>query len=180
MKVFVKNMRGQALMPCSQRKARILLEQKKAKIVGYKPFTIQLTYAIAITGVESIKENPNDTFFVKQFRKKKRSLHEATPRKGRKTPNVTQKRNSKNTKESRGWYLNDEVICFGQRGWISGFTGSTAAYVTNRNGEYIHASNKNYKHVNLSGLKLISHNANWRYVVAFISPHDGRLLPIGS
>lgn len=32
-------------MPCSQRKARILLEQKKAKIVGYKPFTIQLTYA---------------------------------------------------------------------------------------------------------------------------------------
>lgn len=45
MKVFVKNMRGQALMPCSQRKARILLKQKKAKIVGYKPFTIQLCYA---------------------------------------------------------------------------------------------------------------------------------------
>ena len=31
-------------MPCSQRKARILLKQKKAKIVSYKPFTIQLTY----------------------------------------------------------------------------------------------------------------------------------------
>ena len=45
MRVFVKNMRGQALMPCSQRKARLLLKQKKAKIVGYKPFTIQLTYA---------------------------------------------------------------------------------------------------------------------------------------
>ena len=45
MRVFVKNMRGQALMPCSQRKARLLLKQKKAKIVGYKPFTIQLCYA---------------------------------------------------------------------------------------------------------------------------------------
>ena len=46
MRVFVKNMRGQALMPCSQRKARILLKQKKAKIVSYKPFSrIQLCYA---------------------------------------------------------------------------------------------------------------------------------------
>ena len=32
-------------MPCSQRKARLLLKKKKAKIVGYKPFTIQLCYA---------------------------------------------------------------------------------------------------------------------------------------
>lgn len=32
-------------MPCTQRKARLLLKQKKAKIIGYKPFTIQLTYA---------------------------------------------------------------------------------------------------------------------------------------
>ena len=32
-------------MPCSQGKARLLLKQGKAKIVGYKPFTIQLTYA---------------------------------------------------------------------------------------------------------------------------------------
>ena len=32
-------------MPCSQRKTRILLKQKRAKIVGYKPFTIQLCYA---------------------------------------------------------------------------------------------------------------------------------------
>lgn len=45
MKVFVKNMRGQALMPCSQRKARILLKENKAKIISYKPFAIQLTYA---------------------------------------------------------------------------------------------------------------------------------------
>lgn len=42
MRVFVKNMRGEPLMPCNQRKARLLLKEGKAKIVDYKPFTIQL------------------------------------------------------------------------------------------------------------------------------------------
>ena len=121
--------------------------------------------AIAITGIESIKENPEECFWIKQFRKKKRSLHEATPRKGRKVKNVEAKRNSKNTKQLNDWYLNDEVICFGQRGWISGFSGTSSAYVTNRNGEYIRIPSKNYKQVNLSDLKPISHNANWQYVV---------------
>ena len=122
--------------------------------------------AIAITGIESIKENPKECFWVKQFRKKKRSLHEATPRKGRKVKNVEAKRNSKNTKHLRGLFLNDEVICFGQRGWISGFTGTSSAYVKNRNDEYIQIPNKSYKQVSLSSLELISHNANWQYVVA--------------
>lgn len=122
--------------------------------------------AIAITGIESIKENINECFWIKQFRKKKRSLHEAIPRKGRKCKNTEAKRNSKNTKQLRGWFLNDEVICFGQRGWISGFTGTSSAYVTNRNGEYIQALGKSYKQVNLSSLKLVSHNANWQYIVA--------------
>lgn len=43
-RVFVLNMRGNALMPTIQRKARILLKEKKAKIVKYNPFTIQLNY----------------------------------------------------------------------------------------------------------------------------------------
>lgn len=122
--------------------------------------------AIAITGVERIKENSTDVFYIKQFRKKKRSLHEATPRKGRKCKNIEAKRNSKNTKQLRGWNLNDEVICFGQRGWISGFTGTSSAYVTNHNGEYIQIPDKSYKQVSLGSLELISHNANWQYVVA--------------
>ena len=122
--------------------------------------------AIAITGVESIKENPNDVFFVKQFRKKKRSLHEATPRKGRKSPNVTQKRNSKNMKELRGWHLNDEVTCFGKRGWISGFTGTSSAYIVDGNGQYIQMPNKNYKQVTLSNVARTCHNNTWQYFVA--------------
>lgn len=44
-RVFVLNMRGEPLMPCSQRKARILLKEGKAIINKYNPFTIQLTYA---------------------------------------------------------------------------------------------------------------------------------------
>ena len=42
--VFVINKNGEALMPCSNRKARLLLKSKKAKIVSYKPFTIRLCY----------------------------------------------------------------------------------------------------------------------------------------
>ena len=122
--------------------------------------------AIAITNIDNIKENVNQIFYIKQFRKKKRSLHEATPRKGRKFPNVTQKRNNKNTKELRGWYLNDEVACFGKRGWISGFTGTSSAYIVDGNRQYIQMPNKNYKQVNLSYVTKICHNNTWRYFVA--------------
>ncbi len=38
-------MRGEPLMPCSPRKARILLRDNKAKVVKRDPFTIQLKYA---------------------------------------------------------------------------------------------------------------------------------------
>ena len=39
MRVFVLNMRGEPLMPCSQRKARLLLKSNKAVIYKYNPFT---------------------------------------------------------------------------------------------------------------------------------------------
>lgn len=122
--------------------------------------------AVAITGIENIKENSTAVFFVKQFRKKKRSLHEATPRKGRKVPNTTQKRNSKNTKVLRGWYLNDEVCCFGKRGWIAGFTGTSSAYIVDGDGQYIHMPSKKYKQVTLSNATKICHNNTWQYFVA--------------
>lgn len=122
--------------------------------------------AIAITEIESIRENQDEWFRIKQFRKKKRSLHEATPRKGRKVPNTTQKRNSKNTKELRGWYLNDEVTCFGKRGWISGFTGTSSAYIVDSDGQYVQMPNKNYKQVILSNVTKVCHNNNWQYYVA--------------
>jgi len=42
--VYVKNKYGKPLMPCSERKARILLKRGKAKIVNHEPFTIELIY----------------------------------------------------------------------------------------------------------------------------------------
>jgi len=47
--VCVLNQRGKPLMPTSQRKARLLLKAKKAKIVGHRSFTIQLKYATGET-----------------------------------------------------------------------------------------------------------------------------------
>ena len=46
--------------------------------------------AIAISGIDVIKKDVDGLFKIVQFRKKKRSLHEATARKGRKTKNVDQ------------------------------------------------------------------------------------------
>ena len=42
--VYVINMHGEPLMPCSSRKARLLLKNNKAKVKTRTPFTIQLLY----------------------------------------------------------------------------------------------------------------------------------------
>ena len=42
--VYVLNKNGEALMPCKPRKARVLLKEKKAKVVNRTPFAIQLLY----------------------------------------------------------------------------------------------------------------------------------------
>ena len=49
MKVFVLNMRGQPLMPCSPAKARHLLKANKATVKRKTPFTIQLSIATGET-----------------------------------------------------------------------------------------------------------------------------------
>lgn len=119
--------------------------------------------AIVISGVSEIKENPKEWLCIRQFRKKKRSLHEATARKGRKEPNRTQKRNGKNTPYYKGFYLNDKVSVFGQKGYITGFT-SGGAYIKNAEDNYITLPNKTYKQVGISNLKLEHHNNNWQYI----------------
>lgn len=120
--------------------------------------------AIVISGVKTIKENPDKWLLIRQFRKKKRSLHEATARKGKKEPNRTQKRNSKNTPSYQGYYLNDKVKVLGQTGYITGFT-SGGAYIKDKDGDYITLPNKSYKQVSISKLQLLNHNNNWQYIV---------------
>ncbi|WP_142300951.1 RNA-guided endonuclease IscB [Bacillus sp. 7884-1] len=42
--VYIVNKQGEPLMPCSPRKAKILLKEKKAKVVKQTPFTLQLLF----------------------------------------------------------------------------------------------------------------------------------------
>jgi len=120
--------------------------------------------AIAITGINMIKGNPDGVFRIVQFRKKKRSLHEATARKGRKEKNTISRRNEKNTKHVDNWCLNDKVCFDGCVGWISGFTGKSC-YIKDIDGNYVTVPGKKYKQVNLSGLVLLCRNNNWQYQI---------------
>jgi hypothetical protein len=120
--------------------------------------------ALATTGITNIKENTDHVLSIKQFRKKKRSLHEASARKGRKEKNTQSKRNEKNTKSVGSWHLNDKVRVFGQVAWISGFSGQTC-YVKNIQGDYVTVPDKTYKQVNFNHLELICHNNNWQFSV---------------
>jgi len=119
--------------------------------------------AIAITGIKDIKSNEDSIFYIKQFRKKKRSLHEATARKGRTAKNITSKRNSKNTKEQSGIFLNDSVRVLGKMGFISGFTNG-CCYVKDIFDEYITIPGKSYKQIDTSLIEVVSHNNNWQFI----------------
>ena len=126
--------------------------------------------ALAIATHGDMVINDEETIYYKQVRHKKRSLHEATARKGRKEPNRQAKRNEKNTKsvvvtnrqtkKNRIFYLHDKVILNKQIGWISGFTGKSA-YVKDENDNYITYPGKEYKKINLSDLIILSRNNNW-------------------
>jgi len=117
--------------------------------------------AIAISNPSCIRENWNEYLKIKQFRKKKRSLHESIPRKGHKVKNIVQKRNKKNTKSVGEWNLGDKVLFDSKIGFLTGFTGKKGAYIKSINDEYLTLSGKNYKQVPLKSLSLINHNNNW-------------------
>ena len=125
--------------------------------------------AIAISKIENIKENPNEWFYIKQFRKKKRSLHESIPTRGRKKEkNMTAKRNVKNVPSRNGWYMNDMVLFDNKIGWIYGFSGGEKGkecVIRDVNGENIRDSRrvKYNPNVKFSDLKFICHNNNWQY-----------------
>ena len=123
-------------------------------------FKAHFNDAVAISGVKRIKTKPTSVIMFKQFRKKKRSLHEANPRKGRKMPNCRAIRNAKNTKAKKGFFLNDYVKFNNSKikGYISGFTGSSA-YIKNCLGKYLTITR--YKQTVLSKLQLINHHNNW-------------------
>lgn len=120
--------------------------------------------ATVITNVKPVQYSEN-IYYIKHVRKKKRSLHEEIPRKGRKEPNREAKRNSKNTKNitvnGKKWCVWDKVYVpeIGKIGYISGFTGNWV-YVQDIKGDYLQTTPK-YKQINTGKIKLISRNNNW-------------------
>lgn len=127
--------------------------------------------AIAISKIENIKENPSEWFYIKQFRKKKRSLHESYPVRGRrKEKNVNAERRNKNVPCRDGWFMNDMVYFNGNIGWIYGFSGGDMGkecVLRDINGEIIRDSRrvKCNPNVKFFDLKFICHNNNWQYKI---------------
>ena len=112
-------------------------------------------------------EDEINPIYIKQVRKKKRSLHEAIPRKGRGDKvNTKQIRRPKNTKEvykdGKKWSLWDKVYIskLGTTGFISGFTNDWV-YVQDIKGNYLKLPNKSYKQINPKNIKLLNRNNNW-------------------
>lgn len=123
--------------------------------------------ALAMHGLPVIdKVKP---LYIKQVRKKKRSLHEAIPRAGRGDKiNREQVRNAKNsksiTKNGKLWALWDKVYVpeLKTTGFISGFTGKWV-YLQDIDGSYLKLPDKSYKQINSDQLKLVERNNNWIY-----------------
>lgn len=119
--------------------------------------------AVTISGITKISQKPTTVVMFKQFRKKKRSLHEATARKGRKTPNTTSKRHAKNTKFAKGIYLNDYVkinnSC--KKGYVTSFDSyGYRVRLKDILDSYVSNTDKNYT---LSkNVTSIMHNNNWQ------------------
>lgn len=116
------------------------------------------------TGSHEVVDVPYTTVY-KQVRKKKRSLHEMNPRKGRKEPNRDSVRNSKNTKsvtnKSGTFCLYDKVEYAGQIGWITGFSGKTNAFIRTSYDHYLTKEGSKDTHIPLSKVVRLSHNNNW-------------------
>jgi hypothetical protein len=125
--------------------------------------------AIAISGINNIKNNLNTYFYYKQFRKKKRSLHESTPRKGKSKKNTQNIRNNKNVKYRNGFYLNDRVKYNNVDCWVYGFAGgdkSKELVLRNIGGNIIiMPERKNSVTVHNKKVNLICHNNNWQYTL---------------
>jgi len=120
--------------------------------------------AIVIAGIKP-RWQDNVWYYIRQVRKKKRSLHEEIPRKGRKEPNREAKRNNKNTKEivvnNKKWCLWDKVYIpsINQIGYISGFSNKWV-YIQDIWGNYLQVSEK-YKQINSKNTVLLSRDNNY-------------------
>jgi hypothetical protein len=118
--------------------------------------------AIAAHDLNSIVDAKETTYY-RQVRKKKRSLHEANPRKGRKEPNRMALRSSKNSKCSADWsiFLWDKVLFQGKPYWDSGFADHDKyAYLKDSEDQYYKTGDEASK-VAVNKLLYLHHTNGW-------------------
>lgn len=130
------------------------------KLLGLEKSHANDAVAIAMHGVDMLIDIPEVTYY-RQLRKQKRSLHEATPRKGKKEPNRKARRNKKNTSHVGDIYLNDKVTVYGKTGWISGFSGGSSVYVKDNKGNFIYPLGKDHKLIPIREVSVKTHCNNW-------------------
>lgn len=123
--------------------------------------------AIVISGVCEIRNNPTISFHIRQFRKKKRSLHEQIPRKGLKAPNTLAKRNCKNVRERGGFRMNDLVRSGDLVGWVYGFAcgeKNGSCVLRGVDGGIVRELGcPKSTAISIKKLDLICHNNGWQY-----------------
>ena len=119
---------------------------------------------IQITGSRTVTDILYTTVY-REVRKKKRSLHEMNPRKGRSKPNTGAVRNSKNTKSvtnRSGTFCLYDKVQYGDRiGWITGFSGKNTAYIKDKHDQYITGKSDKYKNVPLGDVRILERNNQW-------------------
>ena len=129
------------------------------KALGLEKTHANDAVAIAVGSSYTLIHDINETIQFKQVRRKKRSLHEANPRKGRKKLNREAKRNCKNVKSIKGFSVWNTVEYRNQKGFISSFS-KNAARVVSWDGEYIKPEGKAYSQIQVSQIKLIQRRTN--------------------
>ena len=144
---------------------------------------IALSYLFYVLKDAVVVSDNEETIYVQQVRKKKRSLHEQNPRKGQKDPNTKQVRNNKNTKsvtvkmkrmvdgkpardknkhivyDYKTISVFDTVLYNGNKGWVTSFSG-TKCRIQDVNGEYI-KKYENSELVPVTEVTFLHHNSNW-------------------
>ena len=120
-RVPVINMRGEPLMPTTPRKARKLLEQGRAKVVNYNPFTIQLLYGTGetkqeiVVGVDSGYAHIGYSAITasKELIAGEVELRTDIPR-------LLEKRRAyRRTKRNRLWHRKPRFLNRGKEGWLA-------------------------------------------------------------
>ena len=120
-KVYILNLRGKPLMPCSPRKAKKLLKEQKAVVVKRFPFTIQLlvptgeTKQKIILGIDSGYGNIG--FSV--VSKKDELISGTVKLDGRTSERLTERRMYRRNRRNRLWYRKPRFLNRSKKeGWL--------------------------------------------------------------